>query len=266
MDDIDALAIKAAAKHLADPIRHVVNTSLMTSKYASRWKISKLLPLLKSPELNKLTPGSFRPIAILPTLSKLVEKAAHAQLLQYLEKSNMISTAAHAYRSGYSTSTAMLELTEELYRGVDENKVSILMTLDQSSAFDCVQHKLLLDKLEYYDLDKTAIQWISNYLEHRSQFVAIGTAKSNIYPMRRGVPQGSVLGPLLFSIFTNELCTVIHNPECRNPEHQNTENLFGPNCEECGKIFQYADDTTFHLANKHRSTRTRKQSQKTYSN
>ena len=244
INNIDALALKAAATHLAPPLMHLVNTSLKTSKFASRWKVSKLLPLLKSPELNKLSPSSFRPIAILPTISKLVEKVAQSQILHYLEENGMMNSTSHAYRTSYSTTSALLELSEELYRGADEKKVSVIMTLDQSAAFNCVQHQILMDKLALYDMDDTVLKWVASYLSHRSQFVSVGMARSSIHSMRRGVPQGSVLGPLLFTVFTNELSTVIRDPDCPNPNHQDDSKLFGNNCDLCGKIFQYADDTT----------------------
>ena len=146
IDYIDALAIKSAIVSLASPLRHLINTSLSTSTYANRWKISKILPLLKSPEMNKMLPSSFRPIAILPTVSKLVEKAAQSQMLEYMTVNNMLNDSSHAYRKGYSTTMAMLEISEELFKAAEEKKISAIMTLDQSAAFDCVHHDILTEK------------------------------------------------------------------------------------------------------------------------
>ena len=146
IDNIDSLAIKAATSHLAPPIRHLINSSLSTSQYANKWKLSKLLPLLKSSHLNKLLPSSYRPIAILPTISKLVEKSAQQQLLKFLEDQNLLSSSSHAYRRGYSTTTSLLEITDMLFNDVDDRKRSALMTIDQSAAFDCVQHEILIKK------------------------------------------------------------------------------------------------------------------------
>ena len=231
---------------------HLVNVSLKDSVFANRWKISKLVPLLKSADLDKLSPSAFRPIAMLPTISKIVEKAAQEQLLKHLEDNSLLSSSTHAYRSGLSTTTALLELSEELYKGVEEKKVSAFMALDQSAAFDCVHHELFLRKLEHYSMDASAIKWIEQYLGQRTQFVEIGTAKSRMIAMDRGVPQGSVLGPLLYSLFTNELAEVVRNLDCQNPVHLDDENLFGSDCNLCGKIVQFADDTTYHIASKHR--------------
>ena len=253
IDLIDALTIKSVASELAPPIQHLINTSLRTSKFANRWKISKLLPLLKSMDKNKLLPSSYRPISILPTISKLVEKAAQAHMFKHMQDNMLLKTSMHAYRTGHSTTTALLDLTEELYKSADEKKISTIMTLDQSAAFDCVQHPLLISKLELYYMDKSVIDWVRSYLNFRSQFVVIGTASSNIFPMSRGVPQGSVLGPLLYSIFTNELSEAVRNPHCKDPSHQNNDKLFGSECDICGKIVQYADDTMFHIGNKSRA-------------
>ena len=252
-DCIDALAIKVVAPQLAPPIRHLINTSLKTSQYANKWKLSKLLPLLKSSDLNRLHPSSYRPIAILPTISKIVEKAAQMQILNYLETNRMLNWNTHAYRKGHSTTTALAEVTEKLYKAIDERKISSLMTLDQSAAFDCVQHSLLLDKLELYYLDKTVVKWVKSYLENRTQFVTIGRANSRMTAVGRGVPQGSVLGPLLYTIFTNEMSETIVDEDCTNIVHKNTESLFSQDCDKCGSVTQYADDATYQTADRLRS-------------
>ena len=201
IDYIDALALKAAATHLIAPIQHLVNTSLLSSTYPNRWKLSKLLPLLKSSDANKLLPGSYTPITILPAISKITEKAAQEQLLEYLEQNRMINDNTHGYRKGHSTTTALIDITNKLYRAIDEKKIAAIMTLDQSAAFDSVHHEIILSKLELYHLDRSAVEWIRNYLSFRSQFVSIGTAQSRMCTMDRGVPQGSVLGPLLYTIY-----------------------------------------------------------------
>ena len=210
-DSIDALAIKAAAVHLAPPIRHLINVSLSTSTYANKWKLAKLVPLLKSSELNRLRPESYRPIAILPTISKLVEKAAQTQLLGHLEDNKLLNDNLHAYRAGLSTTTTILDLTDRIYESIDENKLASIMTLDQSATFDCVPHHILLQKLQMYNLDNSATKWLESYLNLRTQFVKIGRSQSRMCKVERGVPQGSVLGPLLYSIFTNEITEVTVN-------------------------------------------------------
>ena len=251
-DNIDALAIKAVTLDLAIPIKHLINTSLSTSKYANKWKLAKILPLLKSSELNKLLPASYRPIAILPTVSKLVEKAAQAQLLKYMEMNGMMNGSSHAYRKGLSTTTTLIELTDRLFEAIDKNKLASIMTIDQSAAFDCVPHHLLVDKLKLYNLDNEAIKWITSYLGNRTQFVNLGRAQSAMYAVERGVPQGSVLGPLLYSLFTNEMSESIKIEGCNDQSHQVKDKLFRSDCRKCGNITQYADDANYLITNKHR--------------
>ena len=149
-----------------------------------------------------MLPEHYRPIAILPALSKLVEKVAQSQLTKIVWKQHkMLNNNSHAYREGLGTTTTMIEIAEKLFEAVEVGKISSIMTIDQSAAFDCVPFKILMDKLRLYNLSESAISWIESYLMFRTQFVAIGNAKSRMCPVERGVPQGSVLGPLLFSLF-----------------------------------------------------------------
>ena len=139
-----------------------------------------------------------------------------------------------------------------MFRGTDRNQISTLMAIDESAAFDTVKHSILLDKLECYKVDAATREWISDYLTHRSQYVNIGNKNSVWKHLKEGVPQGSVLGPLLFTIYTNEMPETIRNPECQDPVHQDIENLFGKNCDHCGTVVCFADDSTFVYTHKKR--------------
>ena len=122
---IDALAIKTATQYLAVAplLRHLINTSLRTAMFANKWKFVKLLLLLKDKEMNKLLPSSYRPIAIIPIVSKIVERAAQRQLLYYLETNRMLNNSSHVYRKGLSTTATLLELADRLYDAVDEKNI-----------------------------------------------------------------------------------------------------------------------------------------------
>ena len=127
-----------------------------------------------------------------------------------------------------------------------------VMTIDQSSAFDCVNYTLLIEKLRRYNIGNRALEWMKQYLEGRTQYVIIGNGKSRMETVARGVPQGSVLGPLLYAIFVNDISEVAVNRGCSNQVHQDTENLFNKPCNDCGKIVVYADDSTYTIGSRTR--------------
>ena len=140
---IDAVTVKAAGALLAKPIRHMINVSFRSGRYANRWKLAKTIPLLKSSDLRRLNPASYRPVAILPTVSKIVERAAQCQLLHFLETTNQLNPSSHAYRTSYSTTTNLIEVTNKIYEAIDRNELVPVMTVDQSAAFDCIDHSIL---------------------------------------------------------------------------------------------------------------------------
>ena len=253
LDQVDAHSIKLAASHLILPIKHIVNTSLSESKFANHWKISKTIPILKSKELDKMRPESYRPIALLSTLSKIVERSAQIQLLGHLESSDQLNPNSHAYRQGLSTTTALIQLTDGIYTAAENKQISSLMATDQSAAFDCVRHTLLLKKLKMYKVGDRTLKWFEDYLSFRSHYVSVGRAVSNMQAVSRGVPQGSVLGPLLYSVYTNDISESIRETGCTELAHQDSQTLFGNDCEKCGVLIIYADDSTYRISNKFRT-------------
>ena len=165
MDGLDSLSVKVAEDLLKGPITHIINTSIQNSTYANKWKLSKLIPVLKSKDASKLEPASFRPVALLPTLSKLVERTIQIQLQQHFERHELFNQNCHAYRSNLSTSTAILQMVDSLYTATDANLISQLMSIDQSSAFDCVNHDILIKKLCKYGCSNSFQAWIQSYLQ-----------------------------------------------------------------------------------------------------
>ena len=147
-----------------------------------------------------------------------------------------------------STTTTLLQLMEQVYTSTDENMISVLMTIDESCAFDCVSKELLLQKMELYNFSQDTREWFNDYLSSRSQYVTINAKDSIMKPVNIGVPQGSILGPLLFTIFINEMPEITKDENCENFSHCKDSNLFGPNCNECGSMPSYADDATVVVA------------------
>ena len=174
-----------------------------------------------------------------------------------MERSSQFNQNLHGYRNNHSTTTALLQLSNTILQVTDSNLISTLVTIDESAAFDCVNFKILQKKLQIYNFDEKTRNWIDNYLDERYQYVEIGVKKSDIMEIRQGVPQGSILGPLIFSIYTNELPAVVRQQHCQDPAHRKQTELFGDNCRSCGSVPSYADDATFVV-----ETKTREMSQK----
>ena len=248
-DELNAMAIKTASDFLAPKLMHIINSSIRNKSYAMKWKLARIIPLQKSKEASRLDPSSFRPVSLLPMVSKLVERAVQIQIQQHFETQHLFHPNSHAYRMHKSTTTAVLQVTDKLYQATDRNMITSIMAIDQSSAFDCVSHNLLLEKLKIYGCHENTVEWIKNYLESRSQYVNVGRFDSRIVSLSIGVPQGSILGPILYSIYTNEIAETIVDKNCNNEVHDKT-NLFSRECENCGTVVTYADDATLVTSNK----------------
>ena len=127
------------------------------------------------------------------------------------------------------------------------------MAVDQSMAFHCIDHVTLLRKLRIYNLDLKAVEWVRNYLNGRTQFVTVGTANSRMQTLRKGVPQRSIIGPLLYAIYVNEMTEVMRRQNCTDMSHERQDRLFGETCDRCGTLNMYMDDVTVHIANRRRA-------------
>ena len=248
-DKLDAISLKAAAGILAAPINHITNLSITKTTFCSKWKLGKLVPLYKGKALDRMDTAAYRPIALLPVVSKVVERQVHKQVLEYMETSEQLKKDCHAYRKYMGTTTAMNEVVDNINKAANERRIADVMTIDMSAAFDCVRHDVLDKKLAVYNFSEKSRAWFRSYLSFRSHYVSIGTKKSRIKMTQQGVPQGSILGPLIYVIYMNELPAVVKTPEiCYNPEHEEDEEdeeLFGDNCKACVKMTCYADDCTY---------------------
>ena len=251
-DELDPATIKLVAPILAPTFTHIINLSLGTSTFPMKWKISRIVPLLKSIESDKHNPASYRPVAQLPLISKLTERSAQVQILRFLEDSHQLSPNHHAYRRGTSTTTALIQLSDMIAVGADRNEITATMTTDLSAAFDTVDHDILEQKLKYYGLDKTTLDWIHSYLAHRSAYVVVGSGESRMTTTFCGVPQGSCLGPLLYLIFINELPSIINEDTCGEDVHQETSQLFSKDCSKCGTLPVFADDAQYVITSRNR--------------
>ena len=186
-------------------ITNMVNLSLRTGYFANAWKTTVVHPLLKKPGLDLLF-KNFRPIRNLQFVSKLTERVVANQIQSHMFKNNLFPQLQSAYRSHHSTETALLKVKNDLLMNMDKGHVSLLVLLDLSAAFDTVDHKILLKTLQMkLGVCGSGLSWFKSYLEGRSQRICIKETLSQSFDLQWGVPQGSCLGPLLFTIYSSDL-------------------------------------------------------------
>ena len=167
-------------------------------------------PLLKKNNLDPNVLENYRPISNLPFLYKILEKVIFHQLSDHLASNNLLTPHQSAYRSRHSTETAILRILTDILNSLDENKIAVLLLLDLSAAFDTIDHQIHLSRLNHtFGIRETALNWFRSYLSGRKQFVLVGDHRSSESPLKYGVPQGSVLGPVLFILYTTPLSDVI---------------------------------------------------------
>ena len=180
-------------------------------------------------------------MAILPILSKVLEKVVFMQISKYMEDNCLIHPNHHGFRAFHSTVTGLIQMYDRWVDALENKKYTGVCFLDLSAAFDIVDHSLLLQKLRLYGFDDNSVTWVSSYLTERKQTVYIEGKQSTILSVPTGVPQGSILGPLFYTLFTNELLELVHN-------HSANQGLYSLYCDSCGLMCCYADDSSFSVA------------------
>ena len=179
------------------------NQSLLEGVFPNALKIAKVVPIFKNGDLKCVT--NYRPISVLPAFSKITEKIVYKRLYKYISDNSILHQNQFGFREKLSTSMALLELIDKLSEAVDDKLTTIGVFIDLAKAFDTVDHGILLRKLQHYGIRGIALDWFRSYLTDREQFVVIGNCESSCARISCGVPQGSILGPVLFLLYINDL-------------------------------------------------------------
>uniref|UniRef100_A0A8C1RWH7 Reverse transcriptase domain-containing protein n=1 Tax=Cyprinus carpio TaxID=7962 RepID=A0A8C1RWH7_CYPCA len=209
LDPIPTHLLQAISSSVIPSLTHIINSSLHSGTFPSAFKQARVSPLLKKPSLNPALLENYRPVSLLPFIAKTLERAVFNQLSMFLVQNNLLDSNQSGFKSGHSTETALLSVTEALRLARAASKSSVLILLDLSAAFDTVNHQILLSTLRKMGISGTALQWLNSYLSDRSFRVSWRGEVSKSQQLATGVPQGSVLGPLLFSIYMTSLGSVI---------------------------------------------------------
>lgn len=209
IDGLNINIINLCCPFILPYLTHLINFCLINSVYPDEWKRALVTPLPKINDPQEYK--DLRPISVLPCLSKVLEKIINKQLTEHVERNQILPVTQSGFRRHHGCSTALSNVTDDILRATDAGRVTILALLDFSKAFDTLNHKILLAILHFIGLSEEAVNFFENFLIGRSQRVKIDKTVSTELPITSGVPQGSVVSPLLYAIYTSNIDNIIKN-------------------------------------------------------
>ena len=219
IDNLSIKHIKVIKYELAKPLTLITNQVLSSGIFPDKLKIAKVIPIFKKGDDTDV--NNYIPISLLPAISKIIEKVIYNQTYNYFDQNKILYAHQYGFRKQHSTELAVLELVDRTIYTLDKDETPINIFLDLSKASDTLNHTILLNKLHHYGIRDGSLNLFKSYLQNRKQYVVINNAKSETLDITTGVPQGSILGPLLFIIYINDL----------------------PNASKIFHSIMYADDT-----------------------
>lgn len=242
IDDLQVRPVKHVADIIAPGLANIFNTCLTTAVFPAKMQIGKVTVIYKKGDRNDLS--NYRPVSILPVFSKVFEKLLHIRLSKFIDKYNLLTSHQYGFTKNKSTELALLAQKEFILEQFEQNFLALGVFVDFSKAFDLVDYNILLLKLERYGIRGTALQLIRSYLSQRKQVVQLNNARSAIKFIHAGVPQGSILGPLLFNLYLNDIINI--NPEVTFIMYADDASIFfsGKNISE---IISACNDTMIAL-------------------
>lgn len=215
--------LRVSALSVVGPLTYLINLSLTTGVFPDLWKNARICPVYKGGDSTD--PSNYRPISILPVISKIIERAVFDQIYPFLNDNSLLYKYQSGFRPNNSTLSALINITEDWLEAIDKGNYIGLVMIDLKKAFDTVNHDILIKKLRHFNVNNKCAKWFQSYLSGRSEITIVNGVKSNQENVACGIKQGSILGPLLFIMYINDL------PLCINK--MNTS--------------MYADDTALYV-------------------